>query len=149
MSSVRFIAYCGLIQKRWEPSVSAHMNESTKVKSLEASHKKPPTEHQVSNDEPGVYKTMKWLLAEEFQKVVSVTEGGETKSMTKAAVIAAQLVNKAMAGDKTLLLLLANIAINLPEPPAPEGFRYTQEQLETVEAFRSLPLERDKYEHQR
>jgi hypothetical protein len=104
------------------------MSEPTKVKPNVAGYTEPPAKHEVSNDESGVYKTMKRVLAEELQKVISVTEGGETKSMTKAAVIAGHLVNRAMAGDRTLQLLL--LKMDLPEPPTVEAevFRFTLEQ---------------------
>jgi hypothetical protein len=54
-------------------------------KPYEAGYKQPTWKHQ---DEP--YQNIKQLFAEELQKVVFVTEGGVTKSTTKAAVIAAQ-----------------------------------------------------------
>jgi hypothetical protein len=99
-------------------------------KPYEAGYKQPTWKHQ---DEP--YQNIKQLFAEELQKVVFVTEGGVTKSTTKAAVIAAQLVNRAMAGDRTLLLLLLKIAGDLPPPAAGEAsvFRLTPEEQELID----------------
>jgi hypothetical protein len=121
------------------------MKESTKVKPCAAGYTKQAAKQQMSTS--GIDKHMKRLLAEELQKVVFITKGGETKSVTKAAVIAAQLVNRAMAGDRAQLQWLLEIAMHLPPPllgvvefrdRSESVFRITPEQQELLDELKKL-----------
>lgn len=126
-------------------------------KYYEVGYKKPPKKNQFVKGQSGnpsgkpkeatTLKTMPELLAAELQKSVVVTEGGKSKSMTKAEVLAAHVINSAIAGNnKAILKSVIGLLMNLPAPPGegkiyrvtPEGEKLVEEFLNKVEKYKTL-----------
>jgi hypothetical protein len=126
------------------------MTKSTQPKESGADYRQQTTKHE---EVPGVYKSVKQLLAEKLQKVVYRRQGGKTHSMTKAAVIAAQLVNRAMAGDRGPPWWLLEMLLDLPPPPGANTesgpFRLTAEQERLLDRIRKENLENYFDRHER
>jgi hypothetical protein len=125
----------------------AAMKKPVSGRGYEVGYKKPPKKHQFLKGQSGnprgrpkakvtPLKTLEEQLVDELQKVITVTEGGKKRSMTKAAVVVRRAVDGAIAGDNVLLKWLLAIK-KLPPPSDPNlmYWRVTPEQKLLVDEF--------------
>lgn len=83
-------------------------------------YKKPPLEHQFKTGHcanrrgrPKGAKNLKTDLFEELRELVSLTEGGKAKRLTKQRIMVKGLLNKAMKGDIRAINAVLNMNLRL------------------------------------
>ena len=83
------------------------------------------------------YQTVEHYLALQLEQQITITMGGETKTVAKAQMMVNAAVNRAMKGDITVLKDLLKILKEIPAVPDCKVYTYriTKEQKEVVKAF--------------